>query len=461
MGQQYNDRDDKDSRSRRSDRTPTKSSGASKQAAALDHLVKQRRAREQARDVSSSSESESEEEIIDDDDDYVGKSKSKSRDRDRDRSRSRDRSDKDKSEKPSSISRVENYDEGDGRNSSASLDSTMIGLGPITHAQAVKICIRRYYLEQFATEPWFDELCIGYFIRIGIGQDHTGNPVYRLTQIDGIKDGKEYTLGKHRTKKHLILRFGGLVRSFSMEQVSNHGPTEEEYNKWLREMKSSKTAVMGQEEANEKVKELEESRNHIYTEEEVRAMVKTNQTKYRKVQLQNRRDEARDRRDKAMEEEVLSELAEIEQQERIAWLSKEPDRQTKINQRNLQNNIKTKYERKNPAEISELDPFSRRKTNPGRIYSSQQPLSEEEKKLQAEAAAMKLKKKEEVKIKKVDVEDADEILRNAHDIDIASLSMEIEPARAGPLQPVSKPKDKSKKKRPTISLAEYKRRAGL
>jgi hypothetical protein len=92
------------------------------------------------------------------------------------------------------------------------------------------ILLRRDFLEKKYDEPYFDELVVGFFVRIGIGMNSERKPVYRVAQVVGIKESpKQYTLSHSNktTNKLLVLKHANSEpKSFSMEHVSNHSVTQ-------------------------------------------------------------------------------------------------------------------------------------------------------------------------------------------------------------------------------------------
>lgn len=113
---------------------------------------------------------------------------------------------------------------------------------PISEAaQLTKITFTRKFLEKYCEEPFFDDLCPGFFVRIGlftyfflylisfkgIGV-HNGKSVYRVAEIKGVKEGnKLYHMGKTSTFKLLQLQHANSsAKHFTMEHVSNQPITE-------------------------------------------------------------------------------------------------------------------------------------------------------------------------------------------------------------------------------------------
>ena len=148
--------------------------------------------------------------------------------------------------------------------------------GIIKHEDINKICLTRDWLERKVEEPYFDDLVIGFFARVGIGKNNE-KPVYRLAQITDVKDGpKKYQLGKKYTNKLLVLKHGTTPKSFTIEYISNKPPTLSEFNKWVQEMESNSISIITTQESEEKLQLLQEAENYVKTEDDLKRMIERN-----------------------------------------------------------------------------------------------------------------------------------------------------------------------------------------
>ena len=69
-----------------------------------------------------------------------------------------------------------------------------------------RVRLTRQKLEQWLTEPFFDTVVVGCFVRINVGEK-AGIPVYRVAEVVGVKDGfRKYQLGHTMTGKRLELQ---------------------------------------------------------------------------------------------------------------------------------------------------------------------------------------------------------------------------------------------------------------
>ncbi len=100
-----------------------------------------------------------------------------------------------------------------------------------------RVRLSRNKLEKWCHLPFFAKVVSGCFVRIGIGQNNEGRPVYRVGEILEVVEGpKIYQLGRCRTNKILKLRHAHNERTFRMEFVSNEGFQESEFQKWREDV---------------------------------------------------------------------------------------------------------------------------------------------------------------------------------------------------------------------------------
>jgi hypothetical protein len=118
------------------------------------------------------------------------------------------------------------------------------------------IVLTRETLERWISEPHFNKLLQGYYVRVRIGEiaaqaapgtePATVVPVFRIAQIAQVQDGcfVPYRLQHDETTKGLVLQVGGSSRRvFGLLSVSNQLPTSREFERWEEEMLRSKTAL--------------------------------------------------------------------------------------------------------------------------------------------------------------------------------------------------------------------------
>ncbi|KAL2253219.1 protein RTF1 homolog [Sesamum indicum] len=110
-----------------------------------------------------------------------------------------------------------------------------------TYENIRDITIQRSTLEKWYTETFFEELIVGCFVRLAIGNSLSG-PVYRLCpvrRVDRRGPDSTYEFDNKTTYKYLNVVWGpdSTATSWQMISVSNASPTKKEFDQWLREVK--------------------------------------------------------------------------------------------------------------------------------------------------------------------------------------------------------------------------------
>lgn len=139
---------------------------------------------------------------------------------------------------------------------------------PIDYAHLKQLVIRRVAFERMLDEPYFNELIKEMFVKVTVGtrpDDHS--VAYRLCQIAGTQEWKsKYKFGQSDTKAGLLLRFGKSERVFPLSAVSNQSVTEEEFERWQKQMEADGLPLPSQEESLQRRQQCElMRRNYTYT----------------------------------------------------------------------------------------------------------------------------------------------------------------------------------------------------
>jgi len=358
-----------------------------------------------------------------------------------------------------------------------------------------KVKIKRDKMEQWCHLPFFEKLVIGCFVRIGIGQNDGGKPVYRIAEVlEVCETAKVYAIShtsKARTNKGLKLRHGNQERVFRLQFVSNDRFTDGEYDKWKETVMLGGMSLPTMREVESKAKEIAEADNYTVKDKDINHMIKEkerfmkNPKNYAmfKSRLQKERDGAAQAGNDEEASALTKRLEELEQR------AEELDKQRTagigtialINNRNRKENIR-KAEKAIEAEIAQKlidgpidDPFTRRSTKPkmhvkkdkvtsemlfqlaktGKIEKTAEELAKEEEKKKEEE-----RKKEAEKLK---VTNRPEDLFNAHDFDITidlEVAMPNTPVNVN-LKPVSNDIKKDTGPKKSLNLADYKKKRGL
>jgi len=104
-----------------------------------------------------------------------------------------------------------------------------------------KILVTREMLERWLSEPYFNRLVKGCFVRVRIGEFDDA-PIYRLAHVDEAIDDyfTTYTLEREQTTKGLTLQVGSSAKkTFPIMAISNRLPVDSDFKNWLEEMEKS------------------------------------------------------------------------------------------------------------------------------------------------------------------------------------------------------------------------------
>ncbi|XP_044728263.1 RNA polymerase-associated protein RTF1 homolog [Chrysoperla carnea] len=294
-----------------------------------------------------------------------------------------DSSDDDNDNKPSPPPRAPSIRS---RSSSSSSDSDAPASTPHepevikTRIELNSIRLSRHKMEKFVHLPFFDRVVTGCFVRIGIGNNSNGRPVYRVAEVVGVYEtAKVYQLGSTRTNKGLKLKHGGQEKVFRLEFVSNQEFSESEFQKWIEACAASGVELPEKNRITVKQKDIREALTYEFNEADIEKIIqekgrfKQNPYNYamKKTQLMKERDSALARGDDEVARDLTRKIAQLE--ERASELDKMRTSTISsisyINDRNRKKNVETAEK----AILEELrankgkkidDPFTRRSTKP-------------------------------------------------------------------------------------------------
>ncbi|KAF6138761.1 hypothetical protein GIB67_040893 [Kingdonia uniflora] len=248
------------------------------------------------------------------------------------------------------------------------------------------ITIRRTKLAKLFMEPFFEELIVGCFVRVGIGRRNKES-VYRLCMVgnvDATDPDKQYELENKSTHKFLNLVFGKSEARWQMDKVSDSPPLEKEYDQWLNEVTTTKARMPSQDDVREKQDAIKKTNNYVYSAETVKQMLQEKKSaSSRPMNIASEKDTLRrqlevalSRKDSVEVDKIQARLQELESLSRQA---KEKDskavRLSEMNKKNKAENFKAAFQVKaaNPglkAGEAGYDPFSRRWTMSRNYYVS-------------------------------------------------------------------------------------------
>ncbi|XWS12684.1 hypothetical protein CRYUN_Cryun37aG0111400 [Craigia yunnanensis] len=145
-----------------------------------------------------------------------------------------------------SESRYNSEDEGstvDGGMADSDDESGTRGPDGPTFDDIKEITIRRSKLAKWFMEPFFEELIVGCFVRVGIGRSKSG-PIYRLCMVrnvDATDPERTYKLENKTTHKYLNGVWGNESSAArrQMAMISDSPPQEVEFRQLIREVERS------------------------------------------------------------------------------------------------------------------------------------------------------------------------------------------------------------------------------
>jgi len=142
----------------------------------------------------------------------------------------------------------------------------------------VKVTIPRRRLARWCNEPFFTDAVLDCFVRLFIGEDDSGEKVYRLCEIVGVETGKKSyrfpVTQKHEkpisTNKMLRLKFGRSEKAFPMLLISDAPPAEIDVHKYITAQKNNRDEVLSKRRANKLRRKQDELVNtYTYTKEDI------------------------------------------------------------------------------------------------------------------------------------------------------------------------------------------------
>ncbi|CAI5952044.1 unnamed protein product [Closterium sp. NIES-64] len=238
-------------------------------------------------------------------------------------------------------------------------------------------------------EPYFESLVCGCFVRLGIGMNPHGQPVYRICEVvavDAKDPSKQYKFEGRMTCKFLDCKWGEHRARWQMARVSDKAANTQEILQLFREIERAHLHRVTKAAVQEKKAELESVRGYVYSAEVVASMLREKRAAAAKPKLVVMERE-RVRLDIAAAEQrgdlgAVEQLkAELEKLERIGEDKGEANKGrrevdlARMNKRNRQENFRTATNA--PAGATEtktgeaaVDPFIRRWTRSQNYYKS-------------------------------------------------------------------------------------------
>ncbi|KAJ0082542.1 hypothetical protein Patl1_10801 [Pistacia atlantica] len=293
---------------------------------------------------------------------------------------------------PASLS-SSSQSEGESRSHSEDEGSTgddergMTGSGGPTFEDIKEITIRRSKLAKWFMEPFFEELIVGCFVRVGIGRSKSG-PIYRLCMVrnvDATEPDRLYKLESKTTYKYLNVTWGDerSAARWQMAMVSDSAPLEEEFKQWVREVERSGGRMPSKQDVLEKKEAIQKTNTFVYSAATVKQMLQEKKSASsrplniaaEKDRLRRELEVAQSRHDEVEVERIKKRLQQLEASRESKVKDAKAIRLAEMNRKNRVENFKNASGLK-PLNTSlkageaGYDPFSRRWTRSRNYYVS-------------------------------------------------------------------------------------------
>ncbi|KAE7995634.1 hypothetical protein FH972_000409 [Carpinus fangiana] len=248
-----------------------------------------------------------------------------------------------------------------------------------------EITIRRSKLAKWFMEPFFEELIVGCFVRVGIGKSKSGS-IYRLCMVrnvDATEPERPYKLENKNTYKYLNCVWGNesSAARWQMAMVSDSAPLEEEYKQWVREVERSGGRMPIKQDVLEKKEAIKKTNSYVYSAATVKQMLQEKKSASsrplniaaEKDRLRRELDIAQSKHDEAEVERIKTRLQQLEASRQTQEKDYKAIRLAEMNRKNRVENFKNASEMKRvntslKAGEAGYDPFSRRWTRSRNYY---------------------------------------------------------------------------------------------
>ncbi|EPS59875.1 hypothetical protein M569_14929 [Genlisea aurea] len=276
---------------------------------------------------------------------------------------------------------------GDGGIGDSDEDKTQSQSNVPTFDDIKEITVQRSKLLKWFMEPFFDELIIGCFVKVGIGKSRSGN-VYRLCvvrNVDSSDPSRAYDFENRKTHKYLSLVWGSesSAARWQMKMISNEAPKREEFDLWFKEVERTGGNMPTRQEVSEKREALQRINRFVYSAATVKQMVQEKKSATHKPinvalekdRLRRAMEVARENDDHDEMKEIQRKLSELESSRKVPEKDSKAAKLAEMNSKNRKANFKNASEMK-PVNTSlkagevGYDPFSRRWTRSRNYYVS-------------------------------------------------------------------------------------------
>ncbi|KAF8114194.1 hypothetical protein N665_0040s0049 [Sinapis alba] len=255
-----------------------------------------------------------------------------------------------------------------------------------TYEDIKEITIRRSKLAKWLMEPFFEELIVGCFVRVGIGRSKSG-PIYRLCMVknvDAADPDKAYKLENKTTHKYLNVFWGNETSAarWQMAMISDGHPLEEEYRQWIREVERTNGRLPLKQDVSEKKEAIKRINSFVYSAETVKQMLQEKKSASvrpmnvaaEKDRLRKELEIAESKNDEAGVERIKAKIKQLDASRNKKGVDKKALKLYEMNKKNRAENFKNASEVKSitaslKAGEAGYDPFSRRWTRSSNYYN--------------------------------------------------------------------------------------------
>ncbi|XP_041996002.1 protein RTF1 homolog [Salvia splendens] len=248
-----------------------------------------------------------------------------------------------------------------------------------------EVTIRRSKLEKWFMEPFFDELIVGCFVRVGIGKSRTG-PIYRLCvvrNVDATDPDRQYKFDNKTTHKYLNVVWGNesSAARWQMAMISDSPPQKEEFDQWVREVERSGGHMPTKQDVLDKKDAIQKTNSFIYSAATVKQMLQEKKSATwrplnvaaEKDRLRRSLEVAKENDDEIEVDRIKARLKELEASRQVQVKDSKAIKLAEMNRKNRVENFKNASGLKPinsglRAGEAGYDPFSRRWTRSRNYY---------------------------------------------------------------------------------------------
>lgn len=273
---------------------------------------------------------------------------------------------------------------GDGGIADSDDDRALSGSEGLSFQDIKEITIRRSKLAKWFMEPFFEELVVGCFVRVGIGRSKTG-PIYRLCMVKNVDSSdpdRQYKLENKTTYKYLNVVWGNesSAARWQMAMISDSPPLEEEYKQWVKEVERSGGRMPSKQDVLDKKQAINKINTFVYSAATVKQMVQEKKSASsrplniaaEKDRLRSDLERAQGKNDDAEVERIKARLLELEASRHAKVKDAKALKLAEMNRKNRVENFKNASELRPLTGLKEgdagYDPFSRRWTRSRNYY---------------------------------------------------------------------------------------------